>query len=248
MRRADDVQRDDTQVRVAKAAKRSERGVVRVRECRVARALHGCTQRARRRCEMAQEVAMVAWHVGTHAHKERRFRRDVSGRCRPASGSGLQGRGRGRGGGCVVDAEEQVECVNERALRCARARELIGEDELRVRVEAVEEPFARARVGAIEPGADGMVEDVGVAAITHGKEDEREVVEDAHEAVEITRDAVGGERVADEELIHRRAHDLEHINAAQLDSRAGEVELFLVAGARKQRERAQVVERRHWLR
>ncbi len=232
---------------VTEPAERGERGVVRVRECRVSRAFYGRTERARRCCEMAQEVAMVARHVGAHAREERRFRRDVSGRCRPAGGSGLQGRGRGWGWG-VVDAEEHVECVNERALRCARAGELIREDELRVRVEAVEVPCARARVGAIEPGADGMVEDVGVAAITDGKEEARDVVENAGEDVEIARNAVGGELVADEELIHRRAHDLECINAAQLDARAGEIELFLVSRACKQRETAQVVERWPWLR
>jgi hypothetical protein len=89
-----------------------------------------------------------------------------------------------------------------------------------------------------------MVEDVWVASVTHGKDEPCEVVDDTGETVEITRDAASGERVADEELVHRDTHYLERINAAQLDTRTGEIELFLVACTREQRERAQVVERR----
>ena len=147
----------------------------------------------------------------------------------------------------MVDAEEHVECVDERALCCAGAGELVGEDELGVLVEAVEDPSARARVGAVEPGADGMVEDVGVAAVAHGQEEACEVVDDANEAVEISGDAADGERITDEELVHSHTHDLKGINAAQFDARAGEIELFLVARTREQSENAQVVERWHWL-
>jgi hypothetical protein len=70
------------------------------------------------------------------------------------------------------------------------------------------------RVGAVEPGADGMVEEVGVAAVTHGKEEAREVVDDPSEAVEIMRDAADNKHVADEELIHGHTHGLKRIYAA----------------------------------
>ena len=144
----------------------------------------------------------------------------------------------------MVNAKKSVEGVYERALCGARTGYFGRDAQPRVVLEALEGPFPRARVGAVEPGSDHVIECLGVAAITDTKEESGEVVEDAHETVQIARDAASGERIADEELVHGRAHDFERVNAAQLDSRTGEVEFFLIARTREQGETAEIVQGR----
>ena len=46
-------------------------------------------------------------------------------------------------------------------------------------------------------------------------------------AVWIARDAAGGENIANEELVVSRAYYFECVDAAQLDSRTGEVRMIL---------------------
>ena len=87
----------------------------------------------------------------------------------------------------LVDAEEDVERVDERALARARAGELLGHLERRVEREAVEDPAApaRVRVRAEEPGADLVVEDHGVAARAHGGEQGLHLAHDGREGAEV---------------------------------------------------------------
>jgi hypothetical protein len=85
-------------------------------------------------------------------------------------------------------------------------------DEVGLCVEALKEPPERAQVGAIEPGVDGVAEEVQVAAVSNGDEELCEIVD--HPGEEITCDAASGGHVTNEEFIHRDTHDLKHINAA----------------------------------
>jgi hypothetical protein len=144
----------------------------------------------------------------------------------------------------MVYAKKSVQGMYERALRGARTGYFGRDAEPRVVLEALEGPFPRARVGAVEPGSDHVIERVGIATVADGEEESGEVVEDANETVEITRDAACGEHIADEEFVHGRAHDFERVDAAELNSRAGEVEFFLVAQAREQCDTTQIVQGR----
>ena len=138
----------------------------------------------------------------------------------------------------MVDAKEGVECVDERTLCGTWAGELDWDVELWVCVYAFKNPSAGTRVGAVEPGADLVVERVGIAAVAHSKQEPRKVVDDADKAVEIARDAARGKVISDEEFVHGCAHNLERVNTAKLNPRTGEVKLFFVGFAGEQGETA----------
>jgi hypothetical protein len=89
-----------------------------------------------------------------------------------------------------------------------------------------------------------MIKHVGIAAVADSEEESGEVVEDADETLQIARDAAGGECIANEELVHGRAHDFERVDAAQFDSGTGEVEFFFVARTGEQGKTAEIVEDR----
>jgi len=67
MRWANNVERYDAQVRIAEAAERIQRGIVRLGKRCVAHPRHLCTQWAGHGAEMPQKILVVARHVSAHA-------------------------------------------------------------------------------------------------------------------------------------------------------------------------------------
>lgn len=122
--------------------------------------------------------------------------------------------------GVAVHAKEHIERVHERALPRAGPAQLDGLRELRVVLEPAEHPRPRerVRVRALEPRTDAGVEHVRVAVGAHAEEDGLELAHDAREGGEGGGDAALGGGVGMEELVHGGAHELESLDAAELDA------------------------------
>jgi len=85
----------------------------------------------------------------------------------------------------MIYTEKSVQGVYEGALRSARTGKFLRDEEpsAGVVVEALENPFPRARVGTVEPRSNHMIKHVGIAAVADSEKESGEVVEDADETV-----------------------------------------------------------------
>ena len=149
----------------------------------------------------------------------------------------------------LVDAEEDVEGVDEGALAGAGAGELEGLPELGVELDALKHPPAalgRVRVRAAEPGADLVVEDLRVASVPHREEQLVQIGDHSGERVQVRRDSANGDVVTDEGLVHRRPHETKRLDTPEFYPGGREVEFLLVARAGEERETPEVVEGRDW--
>jgi hypothetical protein len=153
MRLGNNVERGDSNMGTAELLEGSDRFVVGKPQGRIGARLHGkLTYWPGNYFQMVDEVSVVPRHVGLHAFEE--------GGCgRTARGRAVRCRARGGGSGGVVHAEEDVERVDEGALRRAGPRELPRLSEIDgVSTLVLEDPRAGATVLPAEPGADLVVE------------------------------------------------------------------------------------------
>jgi hypothetical protein len=179
---------------------------------------------------MVDEASVVARHVGLHALEEGGWARLRAVCGKVAGWSSSSG---------VVHTEEDVQGVDERALRRAGARELSRLSEIdRVSTLVLKDPRAVATVLSAEPGADLVVKYAWVASVADGVEGGGEGADHGGELGEGGGDATAGDSVIEKGLVEGLLHEGEGSDAGELDAGGGEEEMLLIGGASEEGYRA----------
>ena len=174
MRLGNDVESGDSNVSTPKLLERRDRFVVSNPYRRIGTRLHcKLTDWPGHYFQMIDEASVVPRHVGLHAFEE--WGR-VRAFCRPVwSGTSESGRG---GGGGMVNAEEDIQCVDQRALPRAGPGELPRLSEIYiVSTFVLKDPQPLAAVLSSEPGAYLVVKYGGIAAVAYRVEDGGQVAD-----------------------------------------------------------------------
>ncbi len=164
--------------------------------------------------QMIDEVPVVPRHVRLHTIEEGTRVGVVVCRRRAV---GCRARWGGSGG--VVHTEEDIQRVNERALRRAGPRELPRVSEIDgVSTLVLKDPGTLATVLSAKPGADLLVKYVWVAAVADRVEDGGEGADDGGELAEGGGDASTGDGVVEERLVEGLLHEREGGDASEFDA------------------------------
>ena len=119
----------------------------------------------------------------------------------------------------MVDTEEDIECVNEGALRRAGPRELPRLSEIDgVSTLVLKDPGTLATVLSAKPGADLIVKYVRVAAVADCVEDNCEGADDSGELAEGGGNASTGDGVVEKGLVEGLLHEREGGDASEFDA------------------------------